>query len=340
MNRDGFPMDTETKKAKPARGKAIFKTLLKVVVSGALLYFLYRDNSVRELTKRIQAVNPFWLILGFVFLFLNTFLSSLKWRVLLCADGIHLSLWRLFSSHLTGSFFSLFLPSTIGGDAYRIADIGQSTSKAARTAASVLVDRMTGFFALAIYGLVASFSVRHHIPNWDNKFFIFPVVALGVVVGFGAALCMPKFVRWCYRLIPGAKLRRRVEVVSEQILDAVQEYLKKAATGIKVLVLSFLFQLDVILFVWAVTKAIGLVIPFWTFFLFVPFITLMEMIPISVFGIGLRDVGYQWFLGAVGSESANADAATISFYYVTMTILYVSIGGILFIFRKSQKKRK
>ncbi len=316
-----------------------FKFLIKFLISGGLLWFLYSRIDTKALSEHLSTIKPLWLIFGFVFLFLNTFLSSLKWRTLLNADGFKTSLWRLFASHLTGSFFSLFLPSTIGGDAYRIADIGTETSKAARTAASVLVDRLTGFFALAVYGFVASFAVRAYVPNWDNSFLIIPAVALTAILAVLTALICPRFVKWCCRFVPGVKLRGKVTAIADQITDAVKVYFKRPATVAKVLLLSFIFQLDVILFVWAVTKAVAITVPFGTFFLFVPFITLMEMLPISVFGLGLRDFGYAWFMGAVGIAEPKDEAAAISLIYVVMTIIYVSIGGILFLFRKGKKER-
>ncbi len=314
------------------------KFLIKLIVSGALLFLLYRQIDYTDLAQRIKTIKAGWLIPAFAFLFLNTFLSSLKWRTLLKADGINQSLWRLFSSHLTGSFFSLFLPSTIGGDAYRIADIGMETSKAARTAASVLVDRLTGFMSLAIYGFTASFAVRAYVPNWDNKFLLMPLIALAAILAVLTMLSCPSLVRRCVKLVPGKKIREKTSAVAEQILSAMQMYLRRPITTVKVIALSFLFQLDVILFVWTVTKALALTIPFGTFFLFVPFITLMEMIPVSVFGIGLRDLGYSWFMGAVAVAEPGESAAAVSLIYVTLTIIYVSIGGILFIFRKKAPK--
>lgn len=318
--------------------RKIFLFFIKFGVSVTLLFLLYKKTDFDAFGEKLECVNFYWLFLAGIFLFLNTFISSLKWRILLCADGIKEGLWNLFASHLTGSFFSLFLPSTIGGDAYRIADIGSRTEKTARTFASVLVDRLTGFLALAIYGLVASLVFRHSVSNWDNRFFLFPAVALAAIIAIFSFLCAPKFVMLCCRLVPGKRFRDKIITFANEILDAVRIYLKRGKTPYKVMALSFLFQLDVILFVWAVTMSLGLQLPFLSFFLFVPLITLMEMIPISIFGIGLRDMGYSWFMSAVGRETPEIDAGMTSLIYVSLTVIYVSFGGILFIFR--QKKRK
>ena len=158
------------------------RTLLfvaKAAVSAVLLILLYRRVDLIALREQLRHAQPIWLALFFLLLAANTLISSLKWRLLLAADNLIQPLGRLFASHLTGSFFNLFLPSTIGGDAYRIADIGRHTSGTARTAASILADRLTGFLALALYGLVFSFVSRGAIPNWNDRFLLLPAVALG-----------------------------------------------------------------------------------------------------------------------------------------------------------------
>ncbi len=313
-------------------------TLLKVLVSGTLLGVLYCRIDVQALAERVATVDFRWIALAFVLLTLNTLVSSVKWRLLLAADGIHQPTWSLFASHLIGSFFNLFLPSTIGGDAYRIADIGQRTSKTVRTAASILADRITGFLALAIYGLVAAFAARSHFPGWDNKLLILPALALCALLAFSFALWQQGLLRRICSWMP-KKIQPALFRILDPILDSIQAYLRRPAVCWGAMFFSFVFQLDAILCVWSLTKALGLGIGPWPFFFFVPFITLMEMIPVSIFGIGLRDTGYVWFMDALGRADPKGDAAAISLLYVAATVLYVGIGGILFIFRRRPGKK-
>jgi hypothetical protein len=107
------------------------------------------------------------------------------------------------------------------------------------------------------------------------------------------------------------------------------------------LALSFLFQFNLILAVWAITRAIPpsilpVAVPFALFFLFVPVKAFLEMIPVSVFGLGLRDLGYALFMFAAGVAATLDDsrvAGIISSLEVLLTILYVLPGGILFVLR-------
>ena len=60
------------------------------------------------------------------------------------------------------------------------------------------------------------------------------------------------------------------------------------------------------------------------------------MIPVSVFGLGLRDLGYTIFMTAMGfGEKAAANAALISAAEVILTVIYASMGGVVFVCRRS-----
>ena len=311
--------------------KRTLQFLAKAAVSAGLIFLLYRRVDLAALREHLRHAQPLWLALFFVLLAANTLISSIKWRLLLAADNLVQPLGRLFASHLTGSFFNLFLPSSIGGDAYRIADIGRHTSGTARTAASILADRLTGFLALAIYGLVSAFVARGSIPNWDDRFLLLPAAALAGLIVLFAALIQQKWLRRIVTRLP-RRLRAPVLSVTDKILDSFQAYSQRPAVWFQALLISFVFQGCAILAIFSLGQALGLGVPLAPFCFFVPIITLMEMIPISIFGIGLRDTGYGWFMQAVG-RGAN-EAAALSILYVAATLLYVSFGGLIFVCRR------
>lgn len=306
--------------------------LLKLLVSAGLLYLLYRRVDARALALQLRATRPFWLVFFLLLLGFNTLISSLKWRMLLAADGIRQPLWRLFASHLTGSFFNLFLPSTIGGDVYRVADIGRHSARTVNTAASIMADRLTGFMALALYGLVFPFAARRYIPNWDNRLLLLPALALAGLSAVAAVLWEQRLLRRLAGLLPAAA-RPRVTRVLDSVLASMAAYTRVPSVWLGSLAIALLFQFAAIVAVYSLGRSLGLELGLLPFCFFVPFITLMEMIPISIFGIGLRDVGYATFMEAVGRTAD--DAAALSLLYVAATLVYVSLGGVIFVFRRA-----
>ncbi len=295
---------------------------------------LYRRLDMQALGAQLQAVRPAWMGMFFVLLSVNTLISSVKWRLLLAADGIRQPLWRLFASHLTGSFFNLFLPSTIGGDAYRIADIGRHSARTVNTVASLLADRLTGFLALSVYGLVFPFVARQAISEWNPRLLVLPSLAFVLLMGAGFMLWEQRLLRRATTWMPSA-LRAPALRILDKLLASMRAYASRPAVWIWSMLISFAFQMMAILAVYSLGRALNLGVPLLPFCFFVPFITLMEMIPISIFGLGLRDAGYVWFMNSVGR--GPEEAASISMLYVGATLAYVALGGVVFVFRRQHR---
>lgn len=313
------------------------KLLLKIAVSAGLICLLYSKLDWSDIAAKLRGANPSWLALAFGLMILNTVVSAAKWRLFLRADGMALPLPSLWASYITASFFNLFLPSTIGGDAYRVADVGSRTGEHSRVAASILADRITGFFALSIYGFAASILARPLVTEWQWWFYLPSALAIVALAGLTVAFCSERFLTFCVRLVPGHRLREKISMIAGKIIGAMRGYMGDGAVLGAAFAFSFLFQFDLILAVWAITKSIGLAVPLGAFFLFLPIKTFLEMIPVSVFGLGLRDLGYTIFMVAMGYGSeAAACAALISAAEVLLTVVYSSMGGVVFLCRKGK----
>ncbi|MCI5121077.1 MAG: hypothetical protein D3908_07805 [Candidatus Electrothrix sp. AUS4] len=99
----------------------------------------------------------------------------------------------------------------------------------------------------------------------------------------------------------------------------------------QVMLISFVFQLSVIFIVQLLALALHASVSFFYFSAFVPLITLMEALPISVFGLGLRDVGYVFFFGWVGMSDVQTRSLALLFLGTSMG--YSLIGGLVYMFR-------
>lgn len=305
-------------------------SILRIVVSLGLLALLYRNVDFTAMRATFAQIAPLWLIPIFAILFANTAISALKWRWLLQANGLVLPWGRLTANYLIASFFSLFLPSNIGGDAYRVYTVAKEGAGAAKSFASVLADRLSGFIALVLLGLTACLLGRAHLP--DQKVLLIPLAALALLATATFFLLQQRLARG----ILAWKLFDRIPKLrgfGEKLLDAVQSYRESPGLFLRIMGLSFLFQINAILCIWMLAQALALPVAMKWFWMFVPIISLMESLPISIFGLGIRDVFYVYFFVPVGLEKPQALAMAMG--YVAMTVLYCAAGGVLFMLRKN-----
>ncbi|MCE9616341.1 MAG: flippase-like domain-containing protein [Lentisphaerae bacterium] len=303
--------------------------LLKLLVSAGLIWALYRQVPLAEFRAHAAAFRPAPMAIVLVLLLLNTLLSSWKWQILLRADGVAVPLSKLFASYLIGTFCNLFLPSSIGGDAYRVYDIARYSSRGASSFASVLADRLSGFLALVALALVAAVPVALRARN--AALLALPLLAAAAIVT--ALVCLSR--RAPARLL--LKLTRlervpRVTGLVERVIDCFQRYQREPAVVARIMAIAFVFQLSVIVCVRLLAACLDIHAAFRYFAAFVPLISLMEAAPISIYGIGVRDAGYAFFFGFAGLTPVQTRA--LALLYLITNVLYSLLGGVVFLFAK------
>ncbi len=301
---------------------------VKILVSLSLIALLYRNIPLGEMAARLSQTDLRFIFPIFILLFFNTFLSSWKWHLLLKADAIRIPLSELFASYLIGTFFNIFLPSNIGGDSYRIYDISKQ-SDLAGSAASVLADRLSGFLALVLLALGASIPVMQKIQT-SAVIIIIPLAVLTILILVSGALYYRKPAEYCLRI---TRLSR-IEAVSRfygKFLDAFAHYRQSPLVMLKIMAISFGFQLSVILCVCLMAHSLQIRIALIYFIAFVPLITLMEALPISIYGVGVRDAGYVFFFGTVGLSALQT--RSLALLYLIITVCYALIGGVLLAYK-------
>jgi len=311
--------------------KLVFK-ILKWVISLALITWLYSGIDWAAFQKIRSGLRPSYLLVGFAGILLNTALCAEKWRRLLRFDGIHLPFRVLFTSYWIGSFFSLFLPSSIGGDSYRVIDIAKRTGQGTRTFTSVVADRLSGFMALSLVGLVGGImgyrSIQEASVIWA------PLMFFGLFCAFLGLVLDRRIIPWGLRLL---KLDRFPKLTTKYDLfaDTFRKYAKDQTLLSQVAVLSFLFHASCITVIWLYSGFLGQDYPILWFFIFIPVISIVEALPISVYGIGVRDTAYVTFFAFVGIPAEYA--LLIALTHVAMNVIFASMGGMLFLFRKGSK---
>jgi glycosyltransferase 2 family protein len=302
--------------------------LLRLSFSIGLLVLLYCRVDASEVSAVFGSMR-IWPLLGFfLLLFVNTGISTFKWALLLRADGVRMPFLSLFASYLVGSFFNLFLPSNIGGDAYRIYDVARYSKRTAHSFASVLADRVSGYLALAMlasgFGLLGMGYLPHKIIVLMPLGGLFALLLL-IGMSFNPdfllrILGMPIVVR-IYDIRPFVS----------KLLDSIQVYRSSPMLFLTVMLASFLFQILAAFSIFLLALGLQIPVTLFVMLVYVPFVSILEAVPITIFGLGIRDASYTYFLAHAGVP--DSQALTLPLAYVVLTLIYVSLGGVIFLLR-------
>jgi uncharacterized membrane protein YbhN (UPF0104 family) len=300
----------------------------KILVSFGLLYLLYRKIPLDAILTLLEDMDLRYFVPIGILLFTNTVISATKWRMFLVADGVEIPLRILTASYLIGSFYNMFLPSNIGGDSYRIVDVARRSKETARTAVSVLADRLSGFLAMITIGAASAFSLDAKFGN--EPFFLLP---LGLLVVISLSIYGLFATRPLKMFLAFTRLDRipLITKIVDKLLLSTTTYGSDRPLLIKAMALSFLFQFSVFLIIFLLSRAIHSDLPFIYFCTFIPLVMLLEVLPISINGIGLRDAGYVFFFGSVGMS--DIQTRSLALLFLGVSIIYSMVGGIVYLFR-------
>jgi acetyltransferase-like isoleucine patch superfamily enzyme/uncharacterized membrane protein YbhN (UPF0104 family) len=303
---------------------------VKLGFSAALLYLLLRRYpiSLDTVGETFRSVNLPLLALALVLLFTQYVLSSIKWRLILESHGIRLPLGLLVQSYLIGNFFSAFLPSSYMGDFVRIADVSRRSGRTFESASAVVLERLSGLAALTAAGCAASLYIRR---AYDQPVFGRLAVFLGGVLLLLIVAFLPGVLPLLRRIAGRIPIRLARKVV-DKVDGAVSHYRSLPWLLAGILFWSFAFQAAAYTIFYIYGRALHIPLPYVYCFAFVPVVYILEALPISIAGFGLREGGLIYFLGLIGLSSSEAVALSI----IVLSGRYAMnlVGGVLFAMRR------
>ena len=303
---------------RPTRPRRSWIRWVRIGLGAALLAALVSRADFAGLTVRFTGAVALGAAAAIVCLATAQGLSALRWRILL---GPGAPPWPyLFRLYLIAAFFSLFLPTAVGGDAVRAAAASRSLGQTSRMVTTVLADRMLGVLALATFLVIGlAVSGGGAVLGFDWK--IRPAVWLGAA---GAAAGLALLV-WIARRRLAAPLR-----FAREAWQAVVEMVRRPGRLAVALLTGFAVQAAYLLAWIVLARGLELPVPTSSFLLTVPIVSASTMAPITLSGVGIREGAWILLLRPYGVGSA--DALALSLTYFACWILVAAVGGVLFSF--------
>ncbi len=313
-----------------AKKKNLLTLLLKFVFSlSILVYILTAKTSFPEIGNVLRQVNVFWLAVAFSLHAFGLFASAYRWQILARAQADEIPLAFLAKSYLVGTFFNNFLPTRFGGDIVRIWDGSRYSKSLIKSSAIVMVERFTGIIVLFLFAVVASLfrlDMARRVP------IIWASLLLGLL---GLCVIAAFFLPPTTRLLSSLRGPRLLEKIKEKIIflrETILHYRTQKRPFLRATFWALLLQLNVILYYFLIGKALHLHIHIVDYFVFIPIYLIIQIIPITINGLGLRE-GASIEIFKFYGISAQA-AVSFSLIDFAFNLILGLIGGVIYVSRK------
>ena len=292
----------------------------KLSITAVLLALFVWRIDLHALLIAIRDVSAGGWLMNLLLFLAAHLLAAYKWRLLL-PEGRFGTLLKL---NFVGQYYGMLLPGQIAGEAVKAYRLGKGQQNAERLAASVVIDRITGFLgllAVALCGIALSWSSARQT--------ILAALLLAVV-----ALCALLFsfqLPWWERASQMLSRRgARAERVAGQLLRLLVAWRDYARAPLQLLVsvlVGAAFQLIAVWINFRIGKEVGLTVAFadwcWVFGI----VSIVTALPFTVAGLGLREGSFVGALALLGVASEKAVA--VSFVVFSLLLAGAAIGAVL-----------
>jgi uncharacterized protein (TIRG00374 family) len=308
------------KEGTPARRRLkSFIPVLRLLVSAVMLFVLLRRVHLSTLLPEWDRPAVVDLCAAVAVTLVGIVLSAVRWQRVLAALDAPAPLRSLTSHTFAGMFVSNFLPSTIGGDVLRVARLSAANGSRPTSFASVVLERLSGWLVLPVITLVG-LGVNPGLRELGWASHLAELIAVSTLVLLGVVLVAAASPRVGGRLGHSEGWRRFIASVHVGLV----RFKERPGAALEVLVAGFVYQLAVVLAANLAAEALGLHVGWTAMMAFMPAVAIVQVLPITIGGLGVREGAFVIFLHPLGVSTQRAIALGVVIYGVT---LLASLAG-------------
>lgn len=297
--------------------------VLRLTGVGILVLILLKVD-LGEAWRILRTVEPRLMMLALVFQAMGLVAATLRWQLIMRRLEIHVPFSRSFVHQLIGTAAAMVTPGQLG-EFVKVLYHRREGFPVPESLLSVLIDRAYDLMLLLLFGFIAV-TVLFGVPtNWAVAIAVSGSVVF--ILAFLFTRNREESAQWIARALARITPQAYKETVHQNA-----HRLARRIGGFKLRfllgwgLLSIVNYVFLLLRIYAVYLAVHIEIPFWYCAMVVPLNRLVGLIPISVSGIGTRNITTIYLLGQIGIA---AESALIASALVLITVQVQALLGLM-----------
>ncbi len=290
-----------------------YSTYLRIGVSALLLGIIAWRTDWEVVAGKFANLNwGLWLAAIGVMALAQVF-SARRWQLFAQEMRFTRTLPQYCAYYFIGTYFNLLLPTSVGGDVVRVWYLDGKSGRKLAAFASVFLERVNGLLVLIAVACIGAVITPIPLPWWVHAI----VWSVGGCALLGI-ISLPLVQRW--GRLP---LERRTQLKS--LLDQVHtpRVLGEATC------MSMLVQVAGVISLWLIGMALGLEIPVAYYCILGPMVSLLTLLPISVNGMGVRELGTVAFLLPLNVHEDTSKS--LAFLWFASGVAISLLGGLIYL---------
>jgi uncharacterized protein (TIRG00374 family) len=309
--------------------KRKLKTIFKIAISCLFIGYLAFKVDFSLLADAISSIDIRLYFVSTLLAVFSAIIVAAKFYILIKKSAINHSLVSMLKINFMTRFYALFLPSAVGREAVRWIKVTHRQRDKAFFLASIIFERLTFLFVLLLCGMIPLFFYQ---SNHEIEILRMKIIPAGLI-----GLCLVSILILFYICQP---VRDLVKPLVDSILRRMQKMVDlgthfennnlnriNAKTFSYILSLSLLWQIFFICRLWVLIRAASLPLGFLDITWIGSLVLLLQTIPISFAGIGLREGAYAYLFTFF--HLAPEKGVLIGLLFFSQMLIIALVGGVL-----------
>ncbi len=255
---------------------------------------------------------------------------TLRWKILLEAQGIHMPAWKIFVLYFIGHYFNAFMPGAVGGDLVKVYYVVKETHhKRTEAVSTVFLDRIIGLLALiplCTVVMLVSLDFFLSYPETKVAFLFNCALLVGAVVGLFVVFRQNLFEKWS--VFRRLEEKTALGKIIGKVYGAFHICFRRPTVLIKAGLLSVTNHVLLVCAAFLLGRALEIPLGFGPYITVFPIINAVAAIPATPGGLGTREVAAKFLLGAVGITAVKAVPLSLLLY--SAMLIWSAFGGIVY----------
>jgi glycosyltransferase 2 family protein len=291
-------------------------TVIKIAISGLLLYLVLRRVDFSEVAHSWRRYSAYVIVSVIGLHLLALIVNTVKWKIFLPGQGF----LQLLRFTFINCFYAMALPGQLTGEVAKAYRLGRRVGDVKTVSLSVLFDKLTGIVGLLNLMFIGLLLSSRNLPH--ILYFTAGLVVLTALFSMYAAH-IPFFVRVVETVT--SPLPGKTRDFAASIMASLQQFDNRPIALISNILLGALYQLISIAIIMTFARELRIAISVIDWFWIFGVVSIIQFLPISIAGLGVREVS---LVGILGLFLVPAPAAlALSFSIFGIQLLYALIGA-------------
>jgi uncharacterized protein (TIRG00374 family) len=301
--------------------------LIGLILLALILYKIDLENLVTIL----KSTNILFIVLALSVNILTIIIMVLRWKRIIYVSDLKISFKNTLSSYLKGALWGTITPGKIG-ELYRAKYLKEKTKTSTGIALStVVIEKIFDIFSLLIFGFIGILVLTYlyALKSFPILFLLTAILAFCLLLFLFMNEKMMRFIlKPFFNIIIPQKHKEKIELHFDEFYNGLKS-IKLNTYAVCIIYTLIIWFLNSIM-LYLLSLSLELNVPLWFMVIALPIITLVNLIPISISGIGTSQASFI-FLLALRNVSPESAVALSFLCMIFGNLFYAFPGAILYI---------